>query len=178
MPKKKPRFNKKQRQQLTKYLVRFGIPVFGLVVGLGIGVVWVNIITSRRVPQNLVWAADNTVKVPKDLQKFLLKQNDCRSYKGAGSPTGVGVWGVYQVAQDKFAKISYGCSINLNLYIMAVKQSGHWALIQPTEYFANVDTLSGNGYLPKCEVLAKYKITKNVESFCVQADGVGRANDL
>ncbi len=178
MVKKKNRLKLKLSKKQRKQLIHYGKPVLAGFLGLLIGIGATNLLASRRAPSNLVWAADSTVKVPKDLRAFLVAKNDCKAYRGAGSPTGVGLWGVYQVSKNQYAKIAYGCSWNLSSYVMAVKQKGSWQLIKPTEYFApfknGVDP--SKGALPFCAVLEKYKIPKDIEPFCVKADGAAQSN--
>lgn len=117
---------------------------------------------------NLVWPIDNMVNVPKDLEKYLLKQDACKEYRGTGSPKGVGLWAVMQVEQSKFAKIAYGCSDSLTAYIMAVKDKSGWTLLPPVEYFANS---AGLDVVPKCEVVDKYAVPAKIESFCIDVSG-------
>lgn len=114
--------------------------------------------------------------MPNDLRNHLLKQQACKDYLGANTQTGVGLWGVYQVSGGKFAKISYGCSINLTNYIMAVKQNGAWKLLPPGEYFSPFANTQSTGVLPLCSQLELYKIDKTVESFCIDAAGAAKTN--
>lgn len=171
--KSKYKISRAKQKNLTN-LSRYLIPgVIGLVIGLSI-----TTITATKSPSNIVWAADKTVVLPNDLRNFLLTRNDCREYRGTGSPKGVGLWGVYQVHNAKFAKIAYGCSNNLENYIMAVKTDKKWQLLQPTEYFAPFsDATEGRlGAVPYCSVVEKYKIPKDIESFCIKTDGTAQAN--
>lgn len=172
--KKKINLNKAQRKLLKKYLPLGITAMAAFLIGLG-----VSNIGLKDTPSNIVWAADNTVKVPRDLRDHLSKQNDCKSYRGTGSPTGVGLWGVYQVHNAKFAKIAYGCSTNLQNYIFGVKTDNKWKLIQPTEYFSPFEgtTDSRGGAIPFCTMIEKYKIPKAIEPFCVQADGSAKINE-
>lgn len=177
MPKKRKfRLSRSVRKKLKKLY----LPVIYVSVGLIGGLLIARIVSIIPKPANLVWAADNTVIIPADLQKTLINKNDCASYRGNGSPNGVGLWGVYQVSKLRYAKIAYGCSLNLNLYIMAVKQQDTWQLLNPTEYFApfkdGVDPTKGA--LPYCSVVQKYKIPAEIESFCINPDGTARSNDL
>lgn len=178
MAKKRFKLTKQRRQHLTTRLRRVGLPLLWLAIGVSLGLVGRTAFTKPVMSANLVWAADSTVQLPNDLKQFLDHQNTCQAYRGPDSPTGVALWGVYQVADKRLAKVAYGCSIDLKLYIMAIKQNQTWSFIPPTDYFASVDAISGNSYLPKCEVLTKYHITKTMEAFCVEADGHGRANEL
>lgn len=179
MVKKKNRLKLKLSKKQHRRLIHYGKPVLAGLLGLLIGVAATKLSDSRRAPSNLVWAADNTVKIPKDLRAFLMAKNDCKAYRGTDSPTGVGLWGVYQVSKSQYAKIAYGCSWNLSSYVMAVKQKGSWQLIKPTEYFApfknGVDP--SKGALPFCNVLEQYKIPKDIEPFCVKADGSAQSNE-
>lgn len=174
--KKKFKLSKKQRKQLISVVTPVGIGLTGLILGI----ILMSVVGTRRPTTNLVWASEPSVKVPNDLRRFLEARNDCEHYRGTDTPTGVGLWGVYQTSQGKFAKIAYGCSWNLNSYIMAVKEKQGWSLIQPVEYFApfkdGVDP--SKGALPLCTVIEKYKIPKDIESFCIKADGTAQANTL
>ncbi len=174
--KKKLKLSKKQRKQLKSVAVPIAIGIAGLLVGI----VATKILASTHTPANIVWAADKTVKVPEDLRRYLDTKNDCKAYRGTDTPTGVGLWGVYQVSKSQYAKIAYGCSWNLTNYIMAVKHEGKWQLIEPTEYFApfkdGVDPTKGA--LPYCAVVEKYKIPNAIEPFCIKPDGNAQSNQL
>ena len=176
MSKKATNFLKKHKKPLLKFGLPIGLVLFGLIAGyLGTG--WVASISQ---PKNLVWAAEAQVKVPGDLKSYLQKRNDCKDYRGVGTPTGVGLWGVYQVEKGQFAKIAYGCSWTLTSYIMAAKQNNKWFLIPPTEYFAASDPSAarGSSNLPKCTELTKYKINKTIEPFCIDAANQPQPNSL
>lgn len=168
----KAQFNKKQRKQIKSV----GLPILIGLLCLNIGIVGTRFFEARRVPANIVWAADKTVKVPGDLRSFLDSRDDCQSYRGTGSPAGVGLWGVYQVSKGKFAKIAYGCSWSLSSYIMAVKEKSGWKLLPPTEYFAPFQGSTATGALPQCAMVDQYKIDKSIEPFCITTDGSARAN--
>lgn len=176
MSRKKKKILKKQRQKL----VNLAVPMAIILSSLLTGVIATLVIINRNVYSNLVWAADSTVRVPRDLEKFLGGQDGCKEYRGTGTPTGIGLWGVYQVSQEKYAKIAYGCSWSLSSYIMAVKQDNFWQLVKPTEYFAPFkdSTNAGSGALPYCSQLEKYKIPKDIESFCIKEDGSAKSNDI
>ncbi len=176
MAKKKYKITKRHKQKLRQ----IGLPLSALLLGLLIGILVPKVLSKNNTPGNLVWAADNTVKVPGDLTAFLESQNSCQHYRGSDSPTGIGLWGVYQVSQKKFAKIAYGCSWGLDPYIMAVKQNNSWQLLQPADYFAPFkESPDGRrGALPLCTVVQKYKIPKDIESFCIQVDGSAKSSDL
>lgn len=149
-----------------KAIRKIGLPlILGLLI-FGLGMLTQKIYMSNQKPTNLVWAIDNTVQVPSDLRKFLGRQDNCRQYRGSGSPTGVGLWSVIQVAQGRYAKISYGCSFSLSGYIMAVKPAKTWMLLPPSSYFSS--TSSG---VANCEQVTKYKIPPTIESFCVNNSG-------
>ena len=173
--KKKIKLSARRRRQLKSFTPFLLAGIIGFIVGtLGL-----RILAGFNKPSNLVWAADSTVAMPKGLEDFLESQNGCKEYRGTGTPTGLGLWGVYQTSKGKFAKIAYGCSWNLVSYIMAVKQSGKWQLLQPKEYFASVrdgaDPVVGG--LPRCTVIEKYKIDKNIEPFCIASDGTAKPNN-
>lgn len=172
---KKTVINKKQRKQIKAIV----IPLVSLAFGLLVGVFANKLLGQQKTPTNLVWAADQTISIPKDLDKFLQSRQRCTNYRGVGTPTGVGLWGVYQVSQGRFAKIAYGCSWSLNNYIMAIKPGKSWQLIEPKEYFApfNNGGDPDRGALPVCTVIEKYHIPKDIEPFCVNSDGSARINE-
>ncbi len=176
MAKKHIKISRKQRQKIRK----ISLPLLLVLIGLLAGTVTTLIIVHSSKPaQNIVWAADSTVKVPGGLRNFLETQRGCEHYKGSDSPAGIGLWGVYQVSHDKFAKIAYGCSWSVSPYIMAVLQNNQWQLLKPTDYFApfqgSID--QRQGALPYCAILQKYKVPKDIESFCITADNTAIAND-
>lgn len=174
--KQKSKLRKARQQKLFGILSLLILGLIGVTAGLVAG----KLSERQAAPTNLVWAADETIKLPDDLKQFLETQDSCNEYRGNGTPAGVGLWGVYQVAQDRFAKIAYGCSWNLSSYIMAVKQDKQWQLLQPPEYFApfkdGIDP--NNGALPNCAVIEKYQIPATIESFCINADGMAQANAI
>lgn len=173
----KPRLSKSRQKRLKKLYK----PALIGVIGFLIGVTGTRLVQTLRQPANIVWAADSTVKVPKDLERFLLNyDNECEAYRGPDTPQGIGLWGVYQTSKGQYAKIAYGCSWALSNYIMAVKHDGSWQLIQPSEYFAPFkDGLDpSKGALPYCSVVEQYKIPKDIESFCVLPDGTAKSNEI
>ncbi len=173
--KKKFRPTKAQKRQLQQLSILIATGFGSLLLGIG----GTKLLSNRTAPRNLVWAADNTVQVPKDLKQFLLTQDTCKNYRGKNTPTGIGLWGVYQTSKKSYAKIAYGCSWNLTNYIMAVKSGGKWQLLEPAKYFAPfASTSSGSGVLPYCRALEQYKIPKDIESFCIKPDGSAEANSL
>jgi len=171
---------KKLKKAQRKKLASIALPVLVGLFGLVVGIAGTRLLSGRTTPANLVWPAEKTVKIPKDLRKFLEKQNSCEHYRGTDSPSGVGLWGVYQVSRGQYAKIAYGCSWNLSSYIMAVKQKGMWQLVPPAQYFApfkdGVDP--SKGALPFCATVATYKIPGDIEPFCIQPDGSAKPNEL
>lgn len=173
---KKKKISKKRRQKILS----MAIPMLVILASILFGSALTLITKNAEKPNNLVWAADNTVKLPADLKRFLLKQNRCEQYKGKKSLSGVGLWGVYQTSEDKYAKIAYGCSWSLSTYIMAVHHDKTWRLIEPAEYFAPFKdgVNAGSGALPYCSQLEKYRIPKDIESFCISADGSAKNNEL
>lgn len=174
--KRKFKLSKRQRKEFRKLVPYFLVGLLGIIIGIAV----VSAPFGNKNPENLVWAADHTVKIPKDLRNYLQSKDDCKEYRGTGSPTGVGLWGVYQVSRNQYAKISYGCSNSLSNYIMAVKMDGKWRLLQPTEYFAPFNDAADKrvGAIPHCAVVEKYKIPSEIESFCIKPDGSAQANEL
>lgn len=176
---KNRKFKLSKKQRVQAYSV--GIPLIAGCLGLIGGIILTRLLmTPRSLPTNLVWAADKTVNVPQDLRTFLESKQNCNDYRGKGAPAGVGLWGVYQTTGGRFAKIAYGCSWSLDTYIMAIKQKDTWQLLPPSEYFAPFkDAIAADkGALPFCAVLEKYKIPKNIESFCVTSEGNAKPNQL
>lgn len=175
---------KKRRIKLTKshkkIIKRHGIHAGWVLLGVLVTLLIGNFIHSRAQPKNIVWAADRTIKIPSGLKPYLLKQEGCREYRGKGSPTGVGLWSVYQTSNNKFAKIAYGCSWTLNTYVMAIRDKSGWQLLDPNKYFAPFrDAVDpSKGALPYCAVVEKYKIDKTIEPFCVNPDSTARANNI
>lgn len=173
---KKKKISRKQRQKFLNIAIPASVILISFLLGSGVTL----LMQRRAIPDNIVWAADSTVKLPPDLKKFLEKQNKCEQYRGNSSPKGVGLWGVYQMSGRNYAKISYGCSWGLTTYIMAVKQNSEWRLIEPTVYFAPFKdgVNASNGALPYCAQLELYKIPKDIESFCISHDGTAKSNDI
>lgn len=172
MAKKKSRmkqFKLSKKQNAT--LRRIMYPVVIAVVFACVGYIGAMYTHGRKQPDTLVWAADASVQIPKDLKNFLQNKNDCNDYLGEDTRRGTALWGVYEVSQEKFAKISYGCAFSLTNYVFAIKTEGQWKLIPPAEYFES-------GSLPLCSQLEKYNIDKSVEAFCVDAAGTARANAI
>jgi hypothetical protein len=120
-------------------------------------------------PESLVWAASQEVQPPSDLVKFLKGQSNCA--EGEVQTGGVSLWSIFKVSQGKFAKLSYGCSYDLNFYKMALKEDGKWRLLDKNEYFAN-------SFLPRCSQIDTYKIDKSIEPFCLELPGGSRENSI
>lgn len=144
-----------------KKLKQFGVPIVAGLAVFGLGMAYQQYRVNNTHPTNIVWAIDDTVRVPDDLKKVLLKTDDCGGYKGANSPKGIGLWAVVQIEQNAFAKLSYGCSWAINNQTIAVKTDNKWKLIKPVEYFS--DTVQG---VPNCTAVVKYKVPDSLEGFC------------
>ena len=169
---KKNIINTKQLKKLRKdKRLRPWQPLILLLAGVSIGLILAWLQPPNLHPKNLVWASDDTVQVPGDLAEFLRLQDKCLSTQGVGTPHGVGLWSVYHVSKDKFAKISYGCGVGLTRYVMAVKPEHKWELIPPADYFAT-------NFLPGCAVVEEYQVDKSIEPFCIEAGGTPRANTI
>jgi len=151
--------------------VRAGAILLVLIIGIGLGMLGMVIRPTNQHPQNLVWASDSRTKIPPDLISYLQDRKDCQASSNKAS-AGVGLWGVYQVSKGRFAKVAYGCSTNMTLYIMAVKTAKQWQLLQPSTYF------SVTGFLPKCAQIDQYQIDKSIEPYCIKDDGSARANEV
>lgn len=174
--KKKFKLSKTQKRNAKEWGTLIGI----IFVSMLIGIVGTKLLSNHKTPTNIVWAADSSVHVPNDLKRFLLTQDRCKNYRGKDTPTGIGLWGVFQTSNKSYAKIAYGCSWNLTNYIMAVKSGRKWQLLDPNSYFAPFDATiaSGKGVLPYCSMVEKYKIPKDIESFCIKPDGSAETNTL
>lgn len=169
-----PKLTKKQKVRLR----RVGLPVAVGLICLNIGIVGARYLEGHTQPANLVWAADATVQVPGSLKSLLYEQDGCNEYRGADSPKGVGLWGVYQVSKARFAKIAYGCSWGLSNYVMAVNHEGDWKLLPPAEYFAPFQDSRALGAVPFCRHIDQYRIDKSIEPFCIETDGSARPNTI
>ena len=169
---------KKSKLQKLRKDKRFlkTFPLLTLLLGVAVGAVLVWLQPPDLYPKNLVWAGDATVKIPSDLVEFLRNQPACKRTSGSDGRNGVGLWGVYQVSQAKFAKVSYGCSSTLTPYLMAVRDHGKWLLIPYADYFAD-QSISAR-FLPKCTYIDKYKIDSSIEPFCLEASGAARENNI
>jgi hypothetical protein len=176
MAKKKTRFKLKLNKRQKAMAWTIAVPTAAALIFLFVGIVGTRLIDGNTRPRNIVWAADKTVTVPSDLKSFLLKQDKCQNYRGKDTPTGVGLWGVFQMSQGKYAKIAYGCSWNLTNYIMVVKDKDGWKLLDPSAYFAPFASTTSTGVIPLCKVLDQYKIDKSIESFCIDASGTAKVN--
>ncbi len=153
-------------KRYQKSIKKYGVPAFAALLIFLSGMIVQNIRQDRSKPSNIVWAIDETVKVPSDLKKMLLQRDDCKDYRSAGSPKGVGLWAVVQVEQGSFAKITHGCSWSVNNQALAVKINQKWQLIPALEYFS--DTLQG---VPSCTAVVKYKVPIGLEGFCLNDSG-------
>jgi hypothetical protein len=169
---KKQTINKWKRDNRALALISSLLVIFGLMVGGFVGTMWALSRPYDQHPHSVVIAADKTTTIPADLLETLQNQDKCRHYRGPDTADGVNMWTVYQLSRGKFAKISYGCSTNLDFYIMAVKSDKSWQLLQPAEYFAS------GGFLPKCIQVEKYQIDKTIEPFCIKDDGQARPNAI
>jgi hypothetical protein len=172
--KRRNKLSKQRRQQLWK----IGLPLGLLLAGGLSGWLIKTLIIDAVQPSNLVWAIDETVQVPEDLRYALRDQQTCKSYRGPGTPNGVGLWGVQQISQNRLAKVVHGCSWSIEGYVMVVKQAGRWQIIEPSKYFAPNKNNTGQGSLPRCEILEEYKIDKAIEPFCITSKGEARANNI
>ena len=162
LSKKLQKYYKKHR----KFIKRFVVPFIAAILLFGLGMLTQNIRQERSHPSNIVWGVDQTVKVPSDLRKMLMERDDCKDYRGGNSPKGVGLWAVTQIEQNKFAKLSHGCSWSVSNQALAIKQKNTWELIPAIEYF--FDTTQG---VPACTAVVKYKVPINLEGFCLNDAG-------
>ncbi len=157
---------KKYFKRNHKSLRRFGVPVVATILIFSLGMIAQQIRQERDRPANVVWGIDSHVKVPASLRKMLLKRDDCKDYRGFNSQRGVGLWAVIQVEQDKFAKITHGCSWALSNQTLATKEKNDWKLVPSLEYFS--DTSQG---VPTCTAVIKYKVPISLEGFCLNEVG-------
>lgn len=171
---KKLKLSKKHKKQLQKYLIP---AIFGI-GALLIGIFGTRIYINNSRPKNIVWAADKSIKIPLSLRKYLHSRDDCKDYKGKGTYSGVGLWGVFQVSGDKFAKVAYGCSWNLKNYVMIVREKNKWEILSPDEYFAPYKGSSSSGALPYCSQIVKFKINNEIEPFCIDENDNAKTNEI
>lgn len=171
--KRKLKLSKQRSRQAKAYATL----LFIFIVGVAIG--WLIAMSTRnKQPNNVVWSIDESVAIPSDLRRTLDKQVGCESYRGPGTPSGVGLWGVQQIEQDKFAKVVHGCSWSLDGYVMFYRENKLWQKIDPKVYFAPSQSGSGRSALPNCSVLEKYSISQSMEAFCIQSNGKAKANAI
>src|SRR5258708_3634821 len=121
--------------------------VMVMLLGFMLGKQW-NGSHSNYNSKNAVILSDSSVKPPSGLVDFLKTQDSCKTQKS------IGIWSIYQTADNKFAKLAYGCGVSLESYIMAVKQNSKWLLIPVSQYFLPAkDGGSVSGYGPSCDIL-------------------------
>lgn len=135
---------------------------------------WLNVVLNGQNDKVLVWAVDDTVKIPDGLEGYLMSESkdDCMGYRGTDSPTGVTLYAVEKSVGDWFAAMSTGCSDMLagsEFMTVAMKKDGKWTLTQPIRYFNST---------PDCEQLQKYSITKDAEPECWDGDREIQDNSL
>ena len=153
-----------------------------LVIGLLVGMTGALLFRNNN-PTILVWAADKDVKVPDGLVSYLerVHKNDCKDYKGTNSVVGVSLFSVYETAENRLAKMSYGCGHELtgaDMYLLAIKKGVKWQLVPPTEYYLNLDyklledgKWEGPTAAPSCDYLNENNIPVSFQSDCVDANG-------
>lgn len=155
------KFSKQQKQKMRTVVRLLALFLCGVVVGLLLSVAY-----EKSRPRNLVWPIDERASVPSDLKNFLLSQNRCQNYDGSGQ-TGVGLWSVASVYDDSYAKISHGCSSELNSYLLANRVNGNWSLVDPVYYFGK----TGQATIPLCTSVDELTIPAEVEPFCANKAG-------
>jgi hypothetical protein len=107
---------------------------------------------------------DDTANSPVDLIAFLGSDNT-QCYKTRGN----GYYKIVAEGNGKFAKMQYGCTLpggsipfGPPTYILAIKTTGKWHLISPTDQWAMV-----NGQeLPSCKMVNDNKVSKLVTPEC------------
>ncbi len=157
------KLSRKKRLTLTLCLVAL--------LGVFFGVTGAFLLRNNN-PTVLVWAADKDVRVPDGLVSYLERsaKDDCRDYKGTGSVTGVSLFAIYDSAENRFAKMTYGCGNDLTSqvdgYLVAYKEGSKWNLTRPTHYFVNGS--------PECSFLSEHDIPVSIEQSCVDAKGLLR----
>ncbi|MBW3569272.1 hypothetical protein KY385_04040 [Candidatus Parcubacteria bacterium] len=152
--------------------------IVGLIGGVGF-YVWNSKQKVDLSPENIVFAADDSVVVPGDLLSFLQNdtKDDCNDYQGTNSLQGVSLVSIYQVVQEKYAKVAIGCSTNLDKGFPVIKSSDGWKLLSGAEYYVSYDDgeLTGeNTTLPRCSIIDKYQIPREFESNCLDDKGEER----
>lgn len=149
-----------------KALIRYGVPVVLVLIAFYSGAAYTRYRIAHTQPKNIVWAIDATVPVPDSLKSVLMKRTDCTSYRGNNAPVGVGLWSVTQLEQQRYAKLTYGCSWSLSDHTVAVEQSGKWTVLKPGDYYADP-----NQGVPLCTAVVQYKIPPTLEGFCANDSG-------
>ncbi len=157
----------------TRFIISLAL-VF--VIG-GISGVTAAFLVRNHNPQVLVWTTDKSIKAPDGLVSYIenSRKGDCESYKGTSSAKGKAVFAIFESAQNRLAKISYGCGDNLSSefygYIFAVRTDTKWKLFIPQEYLVNLKSLSekwrGPIALPSCKYLNDNDVPVSFESLCV-----------
>jgi hypothetical protein len=165
----------KKQQNISKTLVL--VAVVSAVIGAAALWVICKSYAKDRSPEGIVLVADDTVKAPKDLIKFLEKdtRDDCKDYKGTNTVQGVSLVSIYQVVQDKYAKVAIGCSVNLGDGFPVIKTQTGWDLISGAAYYvAYLDDQAQPGestIYPRCSIIDKHKVSKEFEPLCLEDHG-------
>lgn len=137
-----------------------------LLVGIGVGYSVKTMWPKNYSPSAVVIVADDTVEAPRSLLAFLedRAKSDCEGYRGTDSEKGVSIYSVYQVVQDKYARVAMGCSTNLVEGATAIKTDDEWKLFSGASYYVSD--------LPRCSIIDEYRISKEFEPTCVEDDKV------
>jgi hypothetical protein len=132
-------------------------------------------------PKILVWAANEDVKPPQDLVDYLgapEQQDDCKDYLGTDGVDGISLNAITEVVQDKYAKISYGCSEHLTGTpgAVAIKTGDKWEFFGGARYYVAATDDPAAGFeapleLPRCTIVDKYQISKEFEPSCYDDAG-------
>ena len=166
-----PKPKKKNTMRSKNYLILLAIVVTAFALGY-----LTNNLLNKDSENVKVWAVDDSVVIPSGLESYLEKNSDddCKQYRGTDTPDGVALYAIQANVDNRYVRMSYGCSDNLieEVTIVAVKQdNGDWTLIPPTEY-------SGSGENPLCQQLEKYNINKIAEPECEDSKGKIQENSI
>jgi hypothetical protein len=176
----KSKENKQQRMAKKKQNINKTLVLVAVVSALvGAAALWAicKSYPKDHSPEGIVLVADDTVKAPKDLIKFLEKdtRDDCKDYKGTNTVQGVSLVSIYQVVQDKYARVAIGCSVNLDDGFPVIKTQTGWDLISGAAYYVaytpSRDEPRESTIYPRCSIIDKHKISKQFEPFCLEDHG-------
>lgn len=146
----------------TQLYVAAGI-TFGLILGFFI-------FGQQTQPgYSVVWAHNNSFKIPTGLYSFLLEngEDDCTDYAGTGTGKGTTLTTVHEVVDGRYAWIDIGCESisNQTADFPVVYHDGNWRIISAARYHVWDD--DGNSY-PDCGVVDEFEISKQFAPQCLE----------